>query len=409
MTAEVVEANLADPATFARPGSAVEAVWWRLRREQPVSYHPETAFGPGFWVVTRYADALTVYKDPKTFVSGRGNMLTSLLAGGDPAGGALLAVSDPPRHSEIRALLLSSFSVKILRRVAEGVRVKADELVARAVAAGGGDFAALVADQLPMATISDLLGVPEADRARMLELSKQALASEDPDQSARGLRMARSEIVAYFAALARDRRRAPTDDVIGMLVSAEAGGRPLTLEEVALNCYGLILAGDETSRLGMIAAVRNFVEFPEVWRALRDGGQAAVPPLVEEILRWNSPAMHVGRTAAADVELGGQLIRAGDLVTVWNSSANRDEAVFADPDRFDARRDPNRHLAFGHGPHFCLGAYLGRAEIGAVVDALRRHAAGIVPTGEPRPLYSTFLRGFATMPVAFHPARKASP
>lgn len=392
--------NLADPATFVRPDIA--DLWRRLRTEQPVYLHPATPQGPEFWVLTRYVDVLSVYKDPETFSSRRGNMLTSLLTGGDPASGNLLAVTDPPRHSAVRAMLLKSFSPRVLRQVADGVRDRAERLVTAAVTRGACDFAKDVAEQLPMGTICDLLGVPASDHAELLRLSKQSLSSDEPDQSAEDTRLARNEILLYFADLAHHRRSRPRDDVISALATCRIDGRPLTEEEVVLNCYGLVLAGDETSRLAMTGAVVTFARDPEQWRALTTG-RVSLSDAVEEILRWTTPAMHVGRTAQADTIIGGHRIRAGDLVTVWNISANRDEEIFADPETFDLARSPNKHLTFGHGPHFCLGAYLGRAEVAAVVDHMRRTVDEIELSAEPRPLYSTFLRGYSSVPVCFTP------
>jgi cytochrome P450 len=393
--------NLADPATFA--GTDLTELWRWLRREHPVYLHPASRHGPPFWVLTRYVDVLSVYKDVERFSSQRGNMLTSLLAGGDTAAGKLLAVTDPPRHTAVRGQLLQSFSPRVLRSVVGGVQARAERLVADAVAAGGGDFAKDVAERVPIGTICDLLGVPASDQSLLLGLSKRALSSDDANQSRKDVWLARNEILLYFAELAKDRRADPREDVLSALVSCRIDGEPLSDEEVVLNCYGLILAGDETSRLAMIAAVLNFVQYPDQWRALRDGS-VSLSSAVEEILRWNTPAMHLGRTALADVTIHGRTIRRGDLVTVWNASANRDEEVFADPDTFDLARSPNKHLAFGYGPHFCLGAYLGRAEVGAVVNALRDTVQTIELRGAPRPLYSTFLRGYSSLPVAFRPA-----
>lgn len=397
--------NLADPLTFTEPG--VDRIWETLRREQPVYLHPETEFGPQFWVLTRYQDVLAAYKDPR-LSSQRGNMLTSLLAGGDAAGGKLLAVMDAPRHSAVRAMLLKSFSPRMLAPVVAGIRAHAEELVNRFVEADSGDFAADVADVLPMRTICDLLGVPAADRAHLLGLSKRALSSEWADQSAEQVRVARNELLYYFTEFVRTRREcapAGSDDVIGALLSCRIDGVPLTDEEVVLNCYGLVLAGDETARLATIGAVWSFARHPAQWHALRRG-EVTVSGAVEELLRWTTPAMHVGRTASADIELHGRCIRRGDVVTLWNASANRDERVFTDPERFDLARSPNRHLTFGHGPHFCLGAYLGRSEITAVIDALSRKVDGFELTAHPRPLFSTFLRGYSTMPVAVRPGRR---
>jgi cytochrome P450 len=396
--ADIAEVNLADPATFARPG--VERVWRVLREQAPVYRHPATRFGPEFWALTRHADVLAVLKDAERFSSARGNMLTSLLTGGDNAGGKLLAVTDAPRHSEVRLQLLRSFSPRVLRQVADGVRARAEKLVAEAVHNGASEFARDVADQLPIGTICDLLGAPLSDQAELLRLSKQSLSSDQADQSPKAVWLARNQLLVYFADLARHYRAEPADNVVTALVNCRIDGEPLTEEEIVLNCYGLVLAGDETSRLGMIGAVLNFTQFPEQWQALKDD-QVELSTAVDEILRWNSPALHLGRTATTDVTIGDVTIREGDLVTVWLAAANRDETVFDAPDTLNLRRTPNRHLTFGFGPHFCLGAYLGRTEVTAVVDALRRTAATIELRGEPEPIYSTFLRGYSSLPVAF--------
>jgi cytochrome P450 len=393
--------NFADPATFAAAGG--DERWRWLRHHDPVHPHPATEYGPEFWVLTRYADVMAVLKSPETFSSQRGNMLTSLLSGGDTAGGKLLAVTDPPRHTAVRAMLLRSFSPRVLRGVVDGVRERARRLVVEAVESGAGDFAAAVADKVPMGTICDLLGVPRSDHDPLLELSKRALSSEDAEGSARETWVARNELLLYFADLAATRRTDPRDDVVSVLATCEVDGAPLTEEEVVLNCYGLILAGDETSRLAMIAAVQTFARHPDWWQALRED-RIPLPAAIEELLRWHAPAMHVGRTATTDVVMGGRRIREGDLVTAWTASANRDEAVFDRPDTLDLARSPNKHLTFGHGPHFCLGAYLGRAEITAVIDTLRQTVDTIELRGEPKPLYSTFLRGYSSMPVTLRPA-----
>ncbi|MFJ4816059.1 cytochrome P450 [Streptomyces sp. NPDC088801] len=393
--------DLTDPATFV--GQGLDEFWQRLRTEQPVARHRATASAPAFWVLSRYDDVMAVMKEAERFVSRHGNMLTSLLSGGDPAGGRLLAVMDAPRHTALRTTLLKSFSPRALRGVVAKVRARAEERVTAAVAMGECDFAVEVSDHVPMGTICDLLGVPDGDQAELLRLSKQALSSDEAGQSAEDAWLARNEILLYFAELAAHRRAAPQDDLITALTTVQVDGAPLAEEELVLNCYGLVLAGDETGRLAATGTVWNLLRHPDQWAALKEG-RVEVATAVEEILRWTSPALHVGRTAATDVRIGGRTIKAGEAVTAWNVSANRDESVFTDPYRFDLARTPNRHLTFGFGPHFCLGSYLGRAELTAVLEALLRRVDSIESLGAPKPVYSTFLQGYSSLPVRLHAA-----
>jgi cytochrome P450 len=216
--------------------------------------------------------------------------------------------------------------------------------------------------------------------------------------------LARNELLLYFSELAEDRREDPRDDVVSVLATARIDGEPLSEQEIVLNCYSVIIGGDETSRLSMICAVKELIEHPEQWRRLK-AGEVAVESAVEEVLRWVTPGMHFGRRALADVELAGRTVRAGDVVTLWNSSANFDEEVFERPEVFDLGRAPNKHVSFGYGPHFCLGAYLGRAEIHAMLTALRTHVERVEPTGQARPIHSNFLHGYSSLPVSLHPAR----
>ncbi|MEQ4718557.1 cytochrome P450 [Nonomuraea sp. B19D2] len=254
-----------------------------------------------------------------------------------------------------------------------------------------------MAAQVPLRAICELLGVPEQDRQRVLELTNEAMLGEgdgDGGGAGRATRIAQSEILLYYTRLAAQRRAAPGDDVISLLV-----GGGLTEEEVLLNCYNLIIGGDETARLAMAGGVLALATYGEQWARLR-----ADPELdgtaVEEILRWTTPAAHVGRIATRDAELAGRRIAAGDVLALWTASANRDEAVFDEPDRFDVGRRPNRHLTFGYGPHFCLGAQLARAESAALLAELRASVRAIEVTGPVTWLPTNFINGIGSLPVA---------
>lgn len=389
--------DLTDPQTFL--DTDPHALWRRFRTESPVHWHATDTPVPGFWAISRYADVVTLYRDNKQFTSEQGNVLATLLQGGDSASRKMLAVTDGPRHSEIRNVMLKSFSPRVLEPVVAGVHRRTRELVAQALERGELDFVTDVADHIPINTIGDLMDVPAADRDRLVEWNTQTLSRHSSEDSVLDEVVARNEILLYFSELAAERRRNPGDDVISALATATVDGKPLSEDEIVFNCYSLILGGDESSRMSSIGGLIAFSENPEEWRRLKDG-EVTVESATEEVLRWTTPAMHFGRRALVDVPVRDQVIRAGDVITLWNSSANFDEDVFDDPYRFDIGRTPNKHVAFGHGPHFCLGAFLGRVHVNAMVDALRTMVSGIRLQGPPQRLYSNFVHGYSGLPVA---------
>lgn len=399
--ADLDRIDLLDPELHA--GHDLTEVWRRLRREEPLYRHPapEGAAASGFWVLTRHADVLRVARDSRTYTSLRGNMLGTLLRGGDPGAGRMLVVSDGPYHAALRSLLSGGFGPRALGAVTRSLTVATRELLGALLERGGGDFVAEVAAQIPLRAICELLGVPPADRFRVLELTGAAMLGEAAGESLEA-RIAQSEILLYYTRLAAERRAAPGDDIISLLVSGTVDGRPLTEDEVLLNCYNLIIGGDETARLSLAGGLLALATHDKQWGLLL-ADPALVRTGAEEILRWTTPAAHVGRVATADTELHGRRIAAGDLVTLWNASANRDEEVFADPDTFDLARHPNRHLTFGHGPHFCVGAELARAELRTFLAELRTTVAAVTVTGPVTRLPSSFISGVASLPVALTP------
>ncbi len=404
-TGALAGVDLSDPQTHARRD--LRPIWRRLRDEQPVAWHPVKGFqGGGFWVVTRHADALTVYRDSVVYTSTRGNVLATLLAGGDPAGGKMLVVSDGPRTLAIRRRLLKAFTPAALRELGVHITALTRRLVLEAVHRDVCEFASEIAEHIPLAAICDLLLIPEADRKPLLKHAQAALASTSASATERDARMARNEILMYFARLSRARKDEVTDDLLGLLLQLTREPLALSTQELLLNCYSLLLGGDETSRLSMIGLVKAFAEWPEQWALLR-GGAVRLETAVEELLRWTTPTLHAGRTATVDTTLAGQAIAAGQLVTVWNSAANFDPEAFEQPERLDLTRRPNRHLSFGHGHHFCLGAQLARVELRALLEALLETTEAFEIVGEPQPLYSNFLSGYSSLRVRLHARRDA--
>jgi cytochrome P450 len=271
--------DLADPRLHAE--SELSALWRHLREHQPVHWNPATGSAPGFWVVTRHADVTSVYRDSARFTSEGGNVLETLLAGGDTAAGRMLAITDGDRHAGLRRLLMSVFSPRALKPVVTSVQRTVTRLLRDAVDKGGCDFAADVAAGVPLGAICDLPGVPESDRDHVLSLTSSALGSHDADSTAADAWIARNEILLYFAGLARDRRDGGHTDVIALLAGSEVNGLPLDDDEIMLNCYSLILGGDETARLSMVGAALALLDHPGQWRALKRG-DASIDTAVEE-------------------------------------------------------------------------------------------------------------------------------
>ncbi|MFF3643683.1 cytochrome P450 [Streptomyces sp. NPDC002564] len=392
------EMDLADPALHAEED--LSPVWRHLRTHEPVHRQPERGPRPGFWVLTRYEDVSAAYRDPERFRSDRGNVLDTLLGGGDHAAGLMLPLMEGPRHAELRGALMKCFSPRALAGVVDSIRAASRELVTETLEDGECDFAQDVAGQLPLRAICDLLDVPRSDRQHLLDMTSSALGAESEQGLRRDAWVSKNEILFYFADLAARRRAAPRDDIVSLLTQVRVGGVPLTDEEVILNCYSLIIGGDETTRLALVGGVAALLAHPEQW-ARYQAGDIGTESAVEEVLRWTSPTLHVARTAGTDLVVRGREIAAGDIVTLWNASANRDEAAFEEPDAFRLDRTPNRHLTFAYGTHFCLGAFLARAEISAVLGDMRELVADLGPAGPARRIYSNFLGGLGALPLTW--------
>lgn len=392
--------DLTDPRTFQVYDQ--HEIWRRLRATAPVYRHRGVAGRPGFVVFTRHRDIVEIYRDNQRFTSQHGNVLATLLQGHDSAAGRMLAVTDGERHRDLRNVLVKAFSPRVLTDVSRRVAAFTRDLLCDAVERGSCDFARDVVERIPISTIGDLLGVPPGDHRHLLTLTKSALSSDHADSSHEDAVLARNEILLYFLELIEDIRRSGREGVIDTLLREKVDGRPLSEDDIVFNCYSLIIGGDETSRMAMIGSVPALASRSDQWAALRSG-EVGVPSAVEEILRWTTPAMHFGRTAVADTAVNGFPVAEGEIVVMWNSSANRDEEVFAAPGELRLDRSPNRHLTFGYGPHFCLGAHLGRAEVGAMLAALRDFALDFRITAPPERVHSNFLDGISSLQVEFTP------
>ena len=393
---ELDDIDLTDLDRFAQ--GFPHEVFTRLRREAPVWFHPPRSDTPGddgFWVLSRYGDIAAAASDPETYSShtggpreGGGTLIEDLPEG---FAGVLLNMTDGRAHQQFRSLLTPALSPRALAALEEELRARARRIVAAAVERGRVDLLTEVAAELPLQAAAGLLGVPQEDRGLLIEWADATL-----DHRSEGAELAAdasARLFAYGDELIERRRREPGDDLMSLAVhgtvedlDAEpgAGGsvprRPLRTDELQLLFTLLAAAGTETTRNTIAVGLAALSERPEDWAALRDD-RSLLPGAVEEMLRWASSTPYNRRTATRDVELRGQQVRAGDRVTLWWASANRDEEEFEDPFRFDVRRTPNRHLAFGHGAHFCLGARLARVEIRLLLEELLAAGASVALDG----------------------------
>jgi len=379
----------------------------RLRAEQPVSWH-DVPGGQGFWSFVKHADVVEINRDAERFSSERAGVTLQDPEdiGGFDMRGVMMLETDPPRHTRYRLLVNKGFTPRMIGVLEQYLRNRATLIVDNVIERGECDFVVDLASELPLQAIAEIMGVPQEDRKLIFEWSNAMVGADDPEFAASPdeAMTASAQLYAYANELAKERRRDPRDDIVTKLINAEVEGEQLSELEFDMFMLLLAVAGNETTRnttaWGMWALMQN----PDQYAALCADPDARLGTAVEEILRWASPVMYFRRTATSDTEVGGQAISEGDKVVMWHISANRDEAVFDDPFRFDITRDPNDHVAFGGGGHhFCLGANLARAELGFIFEEILERIPDMHLTGEPSILRSNFIGGIKHMPVAFTP------
>ncbi|WP_153532737.1 cytochrome P450 [Actinomadura macrotermitis] len=408
------------PATYAE--AVPYPAFRRLRAQEPVCRIPEPAVGPwpagtGFWAVFRHADVKHVLRSPGLFSSHLG--ATQIRDPDTPQDlefvRAMMLNQDPPGHSRLRRIVAAAFTPRAVRALEATIEARARALIRGA--RGDVDFVELVAD-LPVWTLAHIMGVPEQDRRLLYDWASRVIGYQDADyadlSTAEGLtpmgraalahrpaspthpdgrpvnprsRAALADMFAYAHALAA---REPAGIVASMLAHG------LTPAEFEMTFFLFAVAGNETLRNGIPGGLLTLLEHPAELARLR-ADPSLLPSAVEEMLRYWPPVMDFRRTATTDLELGGRKIRAGDKVVVFHASANRDETVFTDPDRFDITRKPNDHLSFGFGPHFCLGAHLARTQMRAVFRELL--PLRVTLAGPPVRLASNFQNGLKRLPV----------
>jgi cholest-4-en-3-one 26-monooxygenase len=397
------DVELHDPDVFVR-GVPHEALRL-LRAEAPVHFHKE-ADGRGFWAVTRYADLITVSKDPGRFSSHRGGTNIPDYPPDSLSTIQLLLVNmDPPQHNKFRRLVSQGFTPRMVARLEPRIREAARSILGKLASRTECDFVTSVAAELPLQVIAELIGIPQEDRRKLFDWSNRLIGFDDPEfqTSLEDGKQAAAEMWMYANEVAEARKGNSGDDFVSVLMNAEVDGARLT--EMEFDAFFLLLAvaGNETTRNLISGGMLALIEHPEQ-RARLIADPSLIPSAVEEMLRWVTPVMHFRRTATCDTELRGVKIKENDKVVIFYSSANRDESIFPDPDHFDVGRTPNEHLAFGIGQHFCLGANLARLEIRVIFEELLRFYPAIELAGPVRRLRSNFINGFKEIPVRLGPA-----
>jgi cholest-4-en-3-one 26-monooxygenase len=409
---ELSDIDLLDRDAFT---NGVPHDWFTyLRHNAPVYKHPEPN-GPGFWVITKYDDVVAVGRDGVTYSSDqrRGGVVgleenPDFQDFGD--GGRLMLTMDPPDHTRYRKLVNRGFTPRQMRMLEPHIREITSNILDEVIEAGGCDYVVDVAAELPLQVIAEMLGVPMEDRHKLFEWSNRMIGSEDPEYmvSADLVQNAQVEMFMYANDLAAQRRQEPRDDIITALLDAEVDGDKLT--EMDFNLFFLLIAvaGNETTRNSISHGIKAFCDFPEQYQLLVEDPTRS-RSATEEIVRWASPVMYFRRNVTRDTELRGQEIKAGDKVSIWYISANRDEDVFDRPFEFDILRDPNEHVGFGGGgPHHCLGANLARMEIYVLLEEMAKRVPKLERTGDAQPLRSNFIAGIKHMPVKYPPGKRVS-
>ncbi|GAA2196379.1 cytochrome P450 [Streptomyces bangladeshensis] len=389
-----------------------------LRDRHPVAWQEEPEVlgwpaGPGFWAVTRHADVVRVLKDAGTFSSYAG---ATQIRDPDPEDlpfiRRMMLNQDPPAHGRLRRLVSRAFTPGRVDRFAAIARERARTLLVRALAAaregdGTVDLVAAVTDEYALLNLADLLGVPASDRGLLLHWTQRVIGYQDPDEAGppvldgagrpvnpRSPAMLR-DMFAYAGQLAAYKRRHPVDDIM----TALAHDAELADAELEMFFFLLTVAGNDTVRSAAPGGLLALAEHPEAYGLLR-AGAVGVPSAVDELLRWHPPVLTFRRTAVRDTELAGRSIRAGEKVVVFHASANRDERVFADPDRLDLARSPNPHVSFGDGPHVCLGAHFARLQLRLLHEEVLRALPGPPRLAGPAVrLVSNFINGIKSLPL----------
>jgi cytochrome P450 len=407
-SSDIESFNLVDPADYAAHGYP-HHIWTRLRKEDPVHWWDKTGGRP-FWAITKHADITELSKLPEIFESAPRLVISHEP---EPPRNDLfpptLIQLDPPKHGIFRKMVSSRFTPRALKKIDADIEQIGKDIVDALVkddVEGECDFVKEVSAPLPIAVIAWLLGVPKADWHMLFDWTNRIIGAGDPEftqpgktaqETAQGTMI---ELFTYFTKLIAEKNAKPGDDLLSLFTTLEYEGKKLDPMDVMAWCLIIVIAGNETTRNGTSGGMLAFIEHPDQIRKLQQD-MSLLKPAVEEVVRWSTPIIHFARTANSDYQLRDKTIKAGESVALFYGSANRDEDIFDAPFEFQIDRNPNRHLGFGIGEHFCLGSHLARLEMQVAYKHLLPRIDEIELAGPVSRLSSSLVGGVKHLPIRY--------
>ncbi|MCW2494100.1 cytochrome P450 [Jatrophihabitans sp.] len=395
-----------DPDMYA--AALPRAEFDELRRTAPIWWQAQPRGRDGFddeghWVLTRHADVKEVSRRSDVFSSYENTAIIrfseAMTRDNIEMQRVILLNMDAPQHTRMRAIISRGFTPRAVSNLKDALSTRAMNIVRTALESGEGDFVRDVACELPLQAIAELLGVPQEDRMKLFDWSNMMVSYDDPDFDPEDGQTASFEMLSYFMEVAEERKDNPQNDIVTKLVTADIDGQELTSDEFGFFTILLSVAGNETTRNAISHGMIAFMENPDQWELYK---KERPETTADEIVRWSTPVVSFQRTAKEDVELGGQLIKAGDRVGMYYAAANFDPDVFDDPYTFNILRDPNPHLGFGGtGAHYCIGANLARMEMNLIFNAIADVLPDLSLLGDPERLRSGWLNGIKKMPMSY--------
>lgn len=390
---------------------APHEVFRQLREERPVHWNPESD-GSGFWALTRYADIVEVSKRPDLFSSAHENgghrifneNEVGLTNAGESAIGIPFISLDPPLHNNYRKFIMPAVSPNRLAGIEERIAARCADLIAKIPLGEAVDVVPLLSAPLPLLTLTELFDLPPETWIQLYHWTNAFVGEDDPDfrQSPEAMAKLMGEFIGFSQALFEERRSQPGQDLATLLATMEVNGRPVDFREFLANFILALVGANETTRNSLSHSIVAFSDNPGEWDRIRTD-RDLLKTGVREMVRHASPVMHMRRTAMADTEIGGQAVKRGDKIVMWYIAANRDPAVFADPDRFDVGRGNIQHLGFGAGQHVCVGSRLAEMQLRVAFGLLADKVERFEMASTPRRFRSNFINGLKDCTVRLQP------